>query len=130
MHKLCITIQQPDIPDYDREYPRIPCNSERKKALFKLMTSPTLIHVALTVAEETGSSPAVVYAQRIDAEVEKGDLPPLTRHEKNFVGTVTAVVMVANGWNKTGKKQRFTHGLLKSAELYCRSQASKVRNSE
>jgi hypothetical protein len=122
--ELSIKIRQPDIADYEELYPRIPCNSEQKKAIFKIVTSPMNIHAAITVTEETGSSPVRVYESKLRAAIERGEIESLTWHEKQFVGTATAVVMEFNGWNKTSKKQRFTQGLFKSAELYCRSQAS------
>lgn len=122
--ELIIRIQQPNIADYEELYPRIPCNSEQKKAIFRILTLPKNIHAALTVAEETGSSPVTVYESKLQAAIKRGDIQPLSWHEKQFVGTVTAVVMELNGFKKTSKKQRFTQGLFKSAELYCRPQVN------
>ncbi|UUY06684.1 hypothetical protein LRS11_12515 [Pseudomonas sp. J452] len=122
--ELIIKIRQPDIHDYEELYPRIPCNSEQKKAIFRILTLPANIQAALVVAEETGSSPVTVHESKLQAAIERGDIQPLSWHEKQFVGTVTAVIMEFNGFEKTSKKQRFTKGLFKSAELYCRQQVS------
>ncbi len=122
--ELTIRVRQPDIADYQELYPRIPCNSEQKKAIFKILTFPTNIHAALSVAEETGNSPVTVYESKLQAAIERGEIQPLSWHEKQFVGTVTAVIMEFNGFKKTSKKQRFTQGIFKSAELYCRAQVN------
>lgn len=52
--------------------------------------------------------------------IDSGTLSELDWNEKQFVGTSTSVVMQSNGWNKTGRKQRFSKGIFKSAELYSR----------
>jgi len=120
MKRLIVSndINQPEVMDYENAYPRVLCNTPKKQSLFEIITQPDNILSAITVAEETGSSPVAVYETKIAEVINRGEMAPLERHEKQFVGTVTAVVMEANGWCKTGKKQRFSKGLFKSAELY------------
>jgi|GEM_PF-4850814 len=122
--ELRMRICQPEIADYEDLYPRVRCNTPKKEAIFRIITSPDNIHRAITVADETRSSPIAVFESKIRGAIDRGELEPLTWHEKQFVGTVTAVVMEFNGWRKTSKKQRFTQGLFKSAELYCRASAN------
>ena len=111
-------VQQPDIEDYHRMFSRMPCNTPNKNLIFKIITSPENILRALTVMEETGNSPIVVYKNKLEAAIRSGTLPPLSWHEKTFVGAVIRVVMEANKKTKTGKKQRFSGSMFKSAELY------------
>jgi hypothetical protein len=118
---LTISVHQPSIEDYEALYPHFPCNSEQKKSIFSIITLPANMHAALTVTAETGNSPVTVFETKLATAIESGAIQPLSSHEKQFVGTVTAVVMSFNGFEKANKKQRFTQGLFKSAELYFRS---------
>ena len=111
-------VNQPDLEDYNQSYARMPCNTENKSAIFDIITNPDNIHRALIFAGETGSSPVAFYEKRLHEAVNNGDLTPLDWHEKQFVGTATCVVMESNGWKKTGRKQRFSKGMFKSAEIY------------
>lgn len=119
--ELRISVQQPEIADYEELYPRVRCNTPQKITLFNLITKPENIYSALKIVEETGNSPVTVLESKLLDSIENGGLEPLSSHEKQFVGTVMAMVMESNGWVKTNKKQRFTKGLFKSAEIYCRA---------
>ena len=114
-------IHKPEIIDYERSFPRVPCNTPNKQSIFELITNPENINRAITVSEETGNSPVVVYESKITNAINDGEISPLNWHEKQFVGAVTLVVMESNGWTKTGKKQRFSKGIFKSAEIYTKS---------
>jgi hypothetical protein len=116
--ELMISLNQPELADYEALYPRSPCNTPQKEAIFKLITLPTHINEAITIAEGTGNSPVSVFETKISGAIESGEIDPLSSHEKQFVGTVTALIMGLNGWGKTGRKQRFTKGIFKSAEIY------------
>ena len=115
---ISYTINQPSIEDYNNSYLRMPCNSENKKKLFEIITLPENINGALLFAESTGSSPVSFYGKKIQLAIDKGSLEGLDWHEKQFVGSATCFVMESNNWKKTGKKQRFSKGIFKSAEIY------------
>jgi len=111
-------ISQPEAVDYEESYPRVLCNTPKKQTIFNIIINPDNINRAIIVSEETGNSPVTVYEAKITNAINAGEIDPLDWHEKQFVGTVTSVVMESNGWNKTGKKQRFSKGIFKSAEIY------------
>lgn len=111
-------INQPDLHDYNLSYKRMPCNTQKKQGIYDIIVNPDNIYRALIIAEETSSSPVSLYEKKIQTAINNGTLSTLDWHEKQFVGTVTCVVMESNGWRKTGKKQRFSKGLFKSAEIY------------
>ena len=111
-------IHQPEVVDYEESYPRVLCNTQQKQSIFETITNPDNINRAIIVSEETGNSPVMVYEEKITRAINTGEISPLNWHEKQFVGTVTSVVMESNGWKKTGKKQRFSKGIFKSAEIY------------
>ena len=111
-------IRQPSVKDYHSIYQRMPCNTEKKEAIFFIITNPENINRALIFAEETGSSPVAFYEKKIQAAIKSGTITDLDWHEKQFVGTATCVVMESNGYSKTGRKQRFSKGIFKSAEIY------------
>lgn len=116
--KVTYTINQPEITDYNSTYPKMPCNSVKKEQLFEIISNPENIKSALIITEVTGSSPILFYEQKIQAAIDAGELSQLGAHEKQFVGTAACVVMESNGWEKTGKKQRYSKGIFTSAELY------------
>jgi len=111
-------IIQPEIEDYGTEYPKMPCNTDKKQAIFDIITNPTNIQRALIIAEEIGCSPIVLYENKLKSAIDAGELTPLTWHEKQFVGAVVRVVMEFNDWERTGRKQRFTNKIFSSAERY------------
>jgi hypothetical protein len=115
-------VHKPEVVDYEEIFPRVLCNTPNKQSIFELITNPENIIRAITISEETGSSPIVVYESKISNAVNDGEISPLNWHEKQFVGAVTRVVMESNGWAKTGKKQRFSKGIFKSAEIYIKSE--------
>lgn len=112
------SINQPDISDYNSSYPKMPCNTENKEILFGIITQPKNIVSALIIAETTGNSPVSFYEKQIQSAINSGEIATLNPHEKQFVGTATCVVMESNGWEKTGKKQRYSKGIFTSAEIY------------
>ncbi|MCG9712484.1 hypothetical protein L1D29_06615 [Shewanella insulae] len=112
------TVIQPEISDHEEKYSKFLCNTPKKTFLFNLITQAESISNALVVAEETGSSPIVVFETLISDAINSGEIEELDSHEKQFVGTVACTVMEANGWQKTNKKQRFSVGIFRSAELY------------
>lgn len=116
-------IHQPEVADYEGFYPRVLCNTQKKQSIFEIITNPDNINRAIIVSEETGNSPVAVYEAKITNAINNCEISPLDWHEKQFVGTVTSVVMESNGWNKTGKKQRFSKGIFKSAEIYSKQKA-------
>ncbi len=111
-------IIHPEIEDYSTEYPKMPCNTDKKQAIFDIITNPINIQCALIIAEEIGCSPIVLYENKFQSAIDAGKLTPLTWHEKQFVGAVVSVVMELNDWERTGKKQRFTNKIFSSAERY------------
>lgn len=96
----------------------MPCNSDKKEIIFDIMTKPEHICEALIYVESTGSSPVAYYEKIIKSMIDDEIIFELNSNEKQFVGTSACVIMESNGWNKTGKKQRFTKGIFKSAEIY------------
>ncbi len=114
-------IVQPDILDYKNKYPRVPCNTEKKEMIFEILTNPANINKVITVVELLGVSPIVIYETILSKAIDRGIIDGISWHEKQFVGTVACVVMESNGWKKTGKKQRFTKGLFRSAEIYIKN---------
>lgn len=113
-----ISVEQPDMNDYDKMFPKMPCNTQNKQALFNLITDPDNIHRAIIFVEETNKSPVFVFGNKIQKAINSGVVTPLTGHEKQFSGAITRVVMEANEYTKTGRKQRFSSGIFSSAELY------------
>ena len=120
---ISYTINQPSIEDYNSAYLRMPCNTGNKENLFNIICSPENINGALLFAESTGSSPVSLYEKKIQSALDAGSINRLDWHEKQFVGSVTCFVMESNGWKKTGKKQRFSKSLFKSAEIYTKNLA-------
>lgn len=120
MNETVVTraVMQPEISDHEKRYSKFLCNTPKKIFLFNLITQPESISSALIVAEETGSSPVVVFEKLISEAINSGEIEELDSHEKQFVGTVACTVMESNGWQKTNKKQRFSVGIFRSAELY------------
>ena len=114
-------VNQPDIDDYELNYPRVRCNTPEKKIIFDLITDAKNISEALVFIKTTGSSPIVFYEKKIREAVTKGELSELDWHRKQFAGTVICLVMLRNGWKKSGRKQRFSKGLFKSGEIYIES---------
>ncbi|MBE3862341.1 hypothetical protein HJ170_23200 [Vibrio parahaemolyticus] len=90
----------------------------KKNRIFELLTAPEDINDALIIARRTGNSPVTVYEPILREAIESNDIQPLSNHEKQFVGTVTCTIMELNGFKKTDKKQNFSNGLFKKAELY------------
>ena len=120
MKSLAINYQinQPEVTDYEKSYPRMPCNTPKKQAIFDIIIDVENIHRAIIVAEETSNSPVAVYESKISNAIDNGTITSLTWHERQFVGTTICLVMESNGWSKTGKKQRFSKGIFKSGEIY------------
>jgi len=111
-------INQPSLEDYNAKYVRMPCNTKIKEALFDIISTPKNINEAIIFTTSTGSSPIAYYENKIQDALDSGSIPSLNSHEKQFVGSVTCMVMENNGWKKTGRKQRFSKGIFKSAEIY------------
>jgi len=109
-------INQPEVNDYEKAYPTFPCEMD----LFEIIIDTDNISRVLTVVEEMGCSPVSVYESKIQKAINEDKLPELNWYQKQFVGRAACVVMERNGWAKTGKKQRFSKGIFKSAELYKR----------
>lgn len=120
MEKVIVSfeVQKPSIDDYNNQYSNMPCNSVRKENIFQIITNPTNICRALQFSDSTGSSPVAFYEKVLQSMIDTEELDELNWNEKQFVGASTCVVMQSNGWKKTGKKQRFSKGMFKSAELY------------
>ncbi len=116
-------INQPEISDYENSYSRILSNATKKQTIFDIITDPENINRALLATEETGKSPITVYEQKIANAISNGLIEKLSWHEKQFVGKVTCLVMESNSWVKTGKKQRFSKGVFKSAEIYSKKKS-------
>ncbi len=115
---LKYNINQPDASDYNCLFPKMPCNTPNKQAIFNLITEPDNIHRAIVFVQESGRSPVLVFENKILTAINSGSVTPLSWHEKQFVGTATCVVMESNGFSRTGRKQRFSKGMFKSAEIY------------
>ena len=111
-------VYKPEVEDHESYYDKFLCNTHKKDYLFSLLTEPESIVKALIIAENTGSSPMVAYEKMISSEILSGKIEKLDPHEKQFVGTVICTIMKANGWKKTDRKQRFSSGIFKSAEIY------------
>lgn len=111
---------QPEMSDYKRgEYKHISCSTEQDKKIFKLLTEDSeLINRILITVEEAGGSPIGYYEKHFQKAIQKGELSTLSNHDKQLAGAIVAVIMLANGWKKTGKKQRFSKGLFTTAEIY------------
>ncbi|HCM0830483.1 TPA: hypothetical protein ACX3DX_004554 [Vibrio parahaemolyticus] len=116
--KVSRIIVQPTTSEHDARYPRSLCNTPQKNRIFELLTAPEDINDALIIARRTGNSPVTVYEPILREAIESNDIQPLSNHEKQFVGTVTCTIMELNGFKKTDKKQNFSNGLFKKAELY------------
>ena len=115
---LSFKINQPEVYDYNEIFPKMPCNTPNKKAIFDLITAPENIHRAIVFVQESGSSPVYVFEKKIQNAINNSSVSPLTWHEKQFVGTATCAVMESNGFSRTGRKQRFSKGMFKSGEIY------------
>lgn len=112
------SVNQPEVEDYNKSFPKMPINTPQKERIFMMVTEPRNILSALIVAEATGASPVAYYEKVIQHNIDIGRLKKLDNHEKQFVGTSTCVVMEANGWIKTGRKQRYSKGIFSAAEIY------------
>jgi len=115
---LTRVIVQPDAFEHDTRCPRSLCSTPQKVTLFALITNPDAINDALVISRRTGNSPITVYEPIIKEATENNQITSLSNHEKQFVGTVICTVMEMNGFKKTGRKQSFSNGLFKKAEIY------------
>jgi hypothetical protein len=110
----------PEVADYNSQLSRMPCNTPQKHEIFALLTETEHVARALIYVEETGSSPVSYYESYLANAIENRRISELSWNERQFVGTVASVIMEANGWQKTGRKQRFSRGIFSSGELYRR----------
>ena len=115
---LSYIISQPDVEKYNELYPKMPCNTPNKQAIFDVITVPDNIHRAILFVQESGGSPIYIFEKKIQTAINNRSVTPLTWHEKQFVGTATCAVMESNGFYRTGRKQRFSKGMFKSGEIY------------
>lgn len=115
---LSYDVNKPEILDYEKLFHTRRCNSSNKIKLFDLITSPDTIHRAIVFVQEKGGSPIPVFENRLNKAINNGELLPLSWHEKQFFGTVVCTVMESNGFERTGKKQKFTKGIFKTGEIY------------
>jgi hypothetical protein len=115
---LRYNVNQPEVDDYNGLFPKMPCNTPNKQAIFSLITDPDNIHRAIVFVQESGGSPVSVFESKIQNAINSGSVTTLSWHEKQFVGTATCAVMENNGFSRTGRKQRFSKGMFKSGEIY------------
>ncbi len=79
MNKVTVTssIFQPEMNDHESGYPKFLCNTQKKQYLFELITMPENISNALVLAQETGSSPVVVFESRISHAITSNAIEPI-----------------------------------------------------
>lgn len=111
-------MDQPTIEEMNRAYPKMPCNSEQKEAIFNIVTEPENIHRALILVEEAGCSPLLYYAKKLQEKIENRKIAPLSHSDKQFTGAAIRLVMYYNYWDPTGVKQRFQNKLFSTGERF------------
>ena len=115
---MTLSLNRPSYKDHDAAYPTFLCNTGNKKAIFDLLTDDRSIVNSVMTSKLTGLSPMVAAEPILSQAIKEGKISELSSHEKHFVGTVLSSLLTANGAKKTNRKQKFSKGIFRSAEIY------------
>ncbi len=114
-HTLEVTVVSKE--EFNSQYKAFTIKTTAQDRLFDIVSNAKNLYEAMTVVKYKGGSPITVYGHILDEMVEAGELEKLSDQEKKFVGAVVSTQMQANGWNKTGKKQKVKR-VFSSGEIY------------
>ena len=119
--ELSCSIVLIDLEDYEKSgHGHMPCNSPARVALFDFLTEPNLVSAVITCVKTAGNSPIRYYDPFLYKAIATGKLPVLSKSDRQFAGAVICVLMEANGFSKTGEKDRITkkERVFTQAEIY------------
>jgi hypothetical protein len=108
----------PEIKDFEATYPQFAGLARGEgKFLFEIVMRPSTVIQAMVLTEY--GMPAVTSVAEVcynEAKRRRGFM--FTGRVKQFVGAMIALLMKANGYNKTGRKKSIIHRAYTRGEFY------------